>query len=74
MKAKNPKEMAIAKLVAVNTGLSPKNVQRTYMHNENGKDKAKMLNVLILGSLCAESELTEDEVKKGIVLVKAIRE
>lgn len=44
--------------VHVQTGLSKKNIEMTYINNGYGKDKSKILKVLSLGAICAEKDIT----------------
>jgi len=58
--------------ISKNTGMSIQNVYLTYTHNKK-KDKTKMLNVLSLGSVCAEQNLTLEDLEKALTLYKAIK-
>lgn len=73
MKDKTPINKAILERVCVHTGLTIKNLRRTYIDNQNGKDKTKILNTMILGSRCAEIEMTEEELELLVGLIEQIR-
>jgi len=63
-----------SKRVAVQTGQQQKNVERTYIKNEYGIDKSKMLEVMGYGSICTEQKVTPKEMLQMIIFLKNSRE
>lgn len=60
--------------VHVQTGMTKRNVELTYINNGHGVDKSKMLRVLSLGSMCTEQDVTSKELEVALKNVIAMRE
>jgi hypothetical protein len=62
------------KLIADVTNTSPQNIHNTYLHNQNGRNKEKMLKALAYGAYMMEEKLTPKDLKKARKLVLALKE
>lgn len=62
------------KLVAEVTGTSQQNIHNTYLHNQNGKNKEKMLKALVYGAYMMEARLTPKDLKKARKLALTLKE
>ena len=60
--------------VHVQTGMTERNVKLTYISNGHNKDKSKMLRVLSLGSMCAEKDISVEELEVSLDYALAMRE
>lgn len=60
--------------VHVQTGMGKRNIELTYIKNGYGKDKSKMLKVLSLGSMCAEKDITVEELEVALAYAISMRE
>ena len=60
--------------VHVQTGMGKRNIELTYIKNGYGKDKSKMLRVLSLGSMCAEKDITVEELDIALRYAIEMRE
>ena len=60
--------------VHVQTGMGKRNIELTYIKNGYGKDKSKMLKVLSLGSMCAEKDITVEELDIALRYAIEMRE
>jgi hypothetical protein len=61
-------------LIHEQTGLGKRNIDLTYMKNQYGKDKSKMLNVLTVGSMCAKAGIKKDQLQAMIDFTEKMRE
>ena len=60
--------------VSVQTGFTKNNLNRTYITNQNGIDKSKIVRVMVLGSLCTEKGMTDEEMDLVMKFIDNVRE